>query len=423
MDKKIIKRDVLDDLREHLNKKEISLIIGSRQAGKTTIMRILQEELDKKMENTLFMSMDIERDQQYFKSQNAFINKLNLEFGDRAGVVFIDEIQIKKDAGLFLKGIYDMGIKHKLIVSGSGSIELKEKVHESLMGRKRLFELLTVSFQEFVNFSTEYRYDNRLDEFFSVEKEKTQDLLEKYIVFGGYPRVILENQIAEKQRTIDEIYRSYIEKDISSFLRVEKLGAFRSLVKIMASQIGNLVNYAELANTLNLSVKTVKNYLWYLEKTYIISVLTPYHTNIRKEISKSPVYYFNDIGLRNYAIGLFNGALDGNKGFIFENIIFLFLKNELKAGNREIHFWRTTSKAEVDFVIDSGSALLPIEAKYKELKKPVIKRSLRSFIEKYKPAKALVVNKNLKDQIIIGKTKIKFLPFAELIKEVRYLEF
>lgn len=416
MNKKIIKRDILDELRGHLSKKEISLIVGPRQAGKTTIMQILQEELKRKGKNTLFLSLDFEKDQPYFKSQNAFIDKLNLEFGDSKGIVFIDEIQLKKDAGLFLKGIYDMGIKHKLIVSGSGSIELKEKVHESLMGRKRLFELLTVSFQEFVNFSTEYHYDNRLDEFFSVEKEKTQAMLEKYLVFGGYPRVILENQLREKQHIIDEIYRSYIEKDISSFLRVEKLDAFRSLVKIMASQIGNLVNYAELANTLNLSVKTIKNYLWYLEKTYIISILTPYHTNIRKEISKSPVYYFNDIGLRNYAIGLFNSTLGNNKGSIFENIVFLFLKNELKAKNIKIHFWRTTNKAEVDFVIDSGSTLLPIEIKYSELKNPVIEKSLRSFIEKYQPVEALVVNRNLKDNVIIGKTRVKFLPFVELIK-------
>jgi predicted AAA+ superfamily ATPase len=322
---------------------------------------------------------------------------------------------MKQDAGLFLKGIYDMGIKHKFIVSGSGSIELKEKIKESLMGRKQLFELLTVSFQEFVNFSTQYRYENRLDEFFSVEKEKTQDLLEKYLAFGGYPRVILESQAEEKQLVIDEIYRSYIERDISSFLRVEKLGEFRSLVKIMASQIGNLVNYAELANTLNLSVKTVKNYLWYLEKTYIISILTPYYANIRKEISKSPIYYFNDVGLRNFAIGLFNSALVDNKGFVFENMVFLLLKNKIKNGNREIHFWRTTGKAEVDFVVDSGNVLLPIEVKYKELKKPAVERSLRSFMEKYKPAKALVVNKNLKDQIIINKTKVEFLPFSELI--------
>ena len=416
MNKKIIKRDVLDELRGHLSKKEISLIVGPQQAGKTTIMQIFQEELKRKGKNTLFLSLDFEKDQPYFKSQNAFIDKLNLEFGDSKGIVFIDEIQLKKDAGLFLKGIYDMSIKHKLIVSGSGSIELKEKVHESLMGRKRLFELLTVSFQEFVNFSTEYHYDNRLDEFFSVEKEKTQAMLEKYLVFGGYPRVILENQLREKQHIIDEIYRSYIEKDISSFLRVEKLDAFRSLVKIMASQIGNLVNYAELANTLNLSVKTIKNYLWYLEKTYIISILTPYHTNIRKEISKSPVYYFNDIGLRNYAIGLFNSTLGNNKGSIFENIVFLFLKNELKAKNIKIHFWRTTNKAEVDFVIDSGSTLLPIEIKYSELKNPVIEKSLRSFIEKYQPVEALVVNRNLKDNVIIGKTRVKFLPFVELIK-------
>jgi predicted AAA+ superfamily ATPase len=75
---KIIKRDILDDLRNHLNKKEISLIVGPRQPGKTTIMRILQKELEEKGESTLFMSLDFEKDQPHFESQSAFINKLNL---------------------------------------------------------------------------------------------------------------------------------------------------------------------------------------------------------------------------------------------------------------------------------------------------------------------------------------------------------
>ncbi|NOY35560.1 MAG: ATP-binding protein [bacterium] len=418
MEEKIIKRDILDDLRSHADKKEISLIVGPRQAGKTTIMRILQKELKSKSIQTLFMSLDFEKDQPYFQSQSDFMDKLNLEFQGDRGVVFVDEIQLKKDAGLFLKGVYDMGTKHKIIVSGSGSIELKEKVHESLMGRKRLFELPTVSFSEFVNFSTEYRYDNRLDEFFSLEKGKTDALLKKYLVFGGYPKVVLESRLEEKQNAIDEIYRSYIEKDISSFLRVEKLDAFRSLVKILASQIGNLINYSELSNTLNLSVETVKNYLWYLEKTYIISILTPYYTNVRKEITKSPIYYFNDIGLRNYILGLFGVSLEENKGFVFENLVFLCLKNKFKSSNAEIHFWRTTNNAEVDFVVSSGNKIIPIEVKYKEFKNPLIERSLRSFIEKYNPDGAFVVNKNFKDTVVIGKTKVNFVTLADLISAI-----
>ena len=122
----IIKRTVYDYIFDHLNAKEITLITGPRQAGKTTIMETLKSELDKKGEKTLFLSLDFEKDAPYFKSQISLIDKINLETGgkDRA-FVFIDEIQRKENAGLFLKGIYDMRLPHKFIVSGSGSLELK----------------------------------------------------------------------------------------------------------------------------------------------------------------------------------------------------------------------------------------------------------------------------------------------------------
>lgn len=124
-----IKRYIFQELIEHLPKKEISLIVGPRQAGKTTLMNILQDYLNKKGEKTLFLSLDFERDIPYFKTQLALVQKLNLEFGKKKGYVFIDEIQRKENARLFLKGLYDMNLPYKFIVSGSGSVDLKEKTY------------------------------------------------------------------------------------------------------------------------------------------------------------------------------------------------------------------------------------------------------------------------------------------------------
>jgi predicted AAA+ superfamily ATPase len=162
----IIKRDILGDLRSHLPQKEFTLIVGPRQAGKTTLMLLLRDELKKDRQNTMFLNLDIEADRQFFVSQDKLVKKIDLELGKKGGYVFIDEIQRKENAGLFLKGLYDMGLPHKFIFSGSGSIELKEKIHESLAGRKRVFELSTLSFRELVNFRTGYKYEANLKEFF-----------------------------------------------------------------------------------------------------------------------------------------------------------------------------------------------------------------------------------------------------------------
>ncbi len=410
-----IKRELLSELREHLPQKEISLIVGPRQVGKTTLMLILKEELERKGERTVFLNLDSELDREFFVSQEALIRKLKLELGNEKGYVFIDEIQRKENAGLFLKGIYDMNLPYKFIVSGSGSIELKEKIHESLTGRKRVFELMPVTFSEFVNFKTNYRYEDKLEEFLEIEKQKAEVFLNEYLCFGGYPRVILEEKFKEKIKIIDEIYHSYLEKDISYLLKVERVDAFSSLVKNLASQIGRLVNFSELSTTLGITHQTVKNYFWYAEKTFIIQRLTPYFRNVRKEITKSPQVYFYDLGLRNYALGMFGNVTQSYEfGFLFQNYIFNFLKEKLRYTGAKLHYWRTKDGAEVDFVIERGTEILPIEVKYEKLKKIRIEKSMRSFINKYKPKYALLINLSLDEKINYKNTELRFLPFYKI---------
>jgi len=411
----MIKRTLFEGLKAHLSKKEMSLIVGPWQAGKTTLMLLCKEYLEKEGEETLFLSLDFESDRPFFSSQRELISKIQLELGTKKGFIFIDEIQRKEDAGLFLKGLYDMNLPYKFIISGSGSLELKEKLHESLSGRKRIFELNTLSFREFVDFKTNYAYEKKLQDFFQIEKEKGNALLNEYMNFGGYPRIVLEAERKEKRRILDDIYRSYLEKDIVYLLRLEKSEALSSLLRIMASQIGKLVNYSELSSTLGIAHQTVKNYLWYAEKTFIIHKVSPYHVNIRKEITKSPVIYFLDLGLRNYLLGLFgNVASPLEFSFLFQNIVLLFLKEMLAFEPGDIYFWRTKDKAGVDFIVRIGNRIIPLEVKFTELKKPEVGRSLRSFITKYKPEEAWVINLGLEDRIKIEKTEVMFRAYHEL---------
>lgn len=417
----MIKRQIFEEIKAHLEKKEISFIVGPRQAGKTTLMLLLKEFLEKNGQKTVFFNLDIEADRQFFVSQQALLKKIQLETGEDKTYVFIDEIQRKINAGVFLKGLYDMNLPYKFIVSGSGSVELKERIHESLVGRKRIFNLSVLSFLEFVNYRTDYRYEAKLADYFSLEKGKTKQLLEEYLVFGGYPRVVLAKTQEEKQREINEIYQSYLERDITLFLRVEKTEAFSQLVRLLAGQVGLLINLSELSNTLGISVKTVKDYLWYLEKTFIIEKISPFFRNLRKEITKSPVVYFHDLGLRNYSLNNFLPVQNQIAlGFLFQNFVFNFLKQNIEGTSSYLHFWRTKDRAEVDFVLEKGLTLIPIEVKFKEMRKPEINRGLRSFLEKYRPEKAFIVNLTLQEKIQINRTEVNILPVSSLFFEKNF---
>ncbi len=409
-----INRNIESEIKEHLSAKEFTIITGARQVGKTNLMHRIMNELKSKNKKCLFLNLDFDTDSVYFKSQETLIQKIKLEI-DEEGYVFIDEIQRVENAGLFLKGIYDRNLNYKFIVSGSGSLELKAKISESLMGRKRVFEMMPVNFYEFVNYKTDYKYENKLDLFFSVEGEKKSVLLDEYLNYGGYPRIVTENVKREKLKLTDEIFKSYIEKDLVYLLKIERPDVFILLIKLLSAQTGNFVNYTKLANQLNISVQTLKKYLWYAEKTFCIDYLPPFYTNKVKEITKSPVFYFNDLGFRNYAINLMgNLNLTEQYGFVFQNFVYLLLKNYIRWQNWTIHYWRTTDKAEVDFVINKNTSLLPIEVKYGNINKPTVSRSFRSFIEKYDPDEAWIINRGFKYDFKINNTQVSFIPFFEI---------
>lgn len=410
-----IKRQVLPEIINHLSSKEITLITGARQVGKTTLMKEIQRIQEQKHQKTLYLNLDFDNDFVYFKSQEKFLQKLRLEFGQQAGFVFLDEIQRKENAGLFLKGLYDRDLPYKFIISGSGSMELKEKIHESLTGRKRIFELSTITFREFVNYKTEYRYETRLGDFFTVEPEQTENLLNEYLSYGGYPRIVTEPQEREKQYLINEIYNSYLRKDIAFLLKLDRPELFTKLVQLLAHNTGKILNYTTLASDVGVSIPTVKKYLWYAENTFIIKLIQPFFRNKRKEIKKSPVPYFCDIGLRNFALNEFGQTyFRPRSGYLFQNFIFRILGELDFFHFAQIKFWRTTDQAEVDFVIQAGKDVIPIEVKFAHLKKTSMSRSFQNFIERYQPEKAFVVNLSTQKEFVVGTTTVKVIPFYQL---------
>ena len=412
----LIKRNIIHKLEEHLHRPEITLITGARQIGKTTIMNILQEKLHKQGLPTLFFNLDFERDYKYFVSQDDFLSKIKLEAGNNKIYVFIDEIQRKENAGLFLKGIYDREKHIKLIVSGSGSLELKEKIHESLVGRKRLFELLPVGFEEFINYQTRYKYENQLNMYFETEKETVLHQLNEYLMYGGYPAVVAETKKSEKIQVMNEIFSSYIHKDLSHLLNLDKPENFVKLIEWLSHTAGSSINYSTCSGDIGISVPTLKKYLWYAEHTFIIKRITPFYKNKRKEISKAPGVYFFDLGMKNFAFGNYGVEISRLQASQqFENFIFTILYERLKNTPHQIHYWRTTDMAEVDFVITKGTDTIPVEVKYTHIKEDKPGKSFHSFIDKYQPQIGYIINLTGRFNKKVNNTQIRFIPFFDLL--------
>lgn len=413
-----IKRNITTNITQHLKAKEITIIVGARQVGKTTLLKAIKKDLDAIGENTIFFNLDIQSHQQYFQSQQALLKKIALEFDEQSAYVFIDEIQRKENAGLFLKGLYDSELPYKFIVSGSGSLELKEKIQESLAGRKRLFEMYPVTFEEMVHFKTAYKYEEKLSAFFEIESEKATQLLHEYLNYGGYPRIVVETSVQEKRLLLDEIFSSYLEKDITSLLSLNRPDAFVLLIRLLADRVGSQISFSQLSIETGISLPTVKKYLWYAEKTFITKRVLPFFRNAKKELIKSPELFFVDLGLRNYAINqLGQIGQPYNTGMVFENFIFQLLQEKAKRYGWQVKYWRTKDKAEVDFIIDKGREQIPVEVKYQHLKNNNVSRSFRSFIDKYQPSQAFLVNLSRASEGTIEETAIKIIPYYQLLRD------
>lgn len=417
-----IKRAIFNEITKHLDKKEISLIIGPRQVGKTVLLGQLQKYLaeEKKIpSNAIFsFNLDIIQDRELFESQTEFIKFIKQRSLNQKIYVFVDEAQKVKEAGVFFKGAYDSDLPVKLILTGSSTLEIKSKIFESLTGRKRVFHLFPFSFLEILSFKAPELYGliKKNKKIISYDHKKILEIFYEYSIFGGYPKAAITDNYQEKEVYLKEIFTSYIEKDIIGFLKIESEANFIKLVKLLAAQIGNLINITELSSLVNTDRNTVQRYLSVLEKTFVIHNLPPFFTNARQEIVKNPKIYFIDNGLRNSGLETLQKFFQSreDKGALLENIILKELLILKYANNFNIKFWRSKQKAEVDFIIEKGLDIFPMEIKSNCGGK--MEKSLQGFIERYKPKKAFVVNLDYQGKKTRGETEVNFIYPYELTK-------
>ncbi|MGB9721870.1 MAG: ATP-binding protein, partial [bacterium] len=262
------------------------------------------------------------------------------------------------------------------------------KFHDALVGRKFTFTLYPLNFREFLVFKNKKTLAHNLPaEPFGQKKDPTRFFRDEYIryfteflIFGGYPRVPLENNYEKKEKILSEIVNSYIYRDIRSLFTLGDITKFNNLVKILATQSGSLVNVSELSKIVGISRPTVLNYISILENSFLISSLSPYSKNLRVEVRKANKIYWLDNGLRNYLIGDLTPYLSRtDTGMLLENVIFSGIikrKKELDS----LFYWRTKDKTEVDFVFKRGNKIMPIETKIHA--RP--HRGLVSFMQRYR---------------------------------------
>ena len=294
-------------------------------------------------------------------------------------IVLIDEVQYLANPSNFLKYLYDQySDKLKLIVSGSSGFYIDEKFKDSLAGRKRIFTLPTLGFKEMLYFKerenlTQYVNSGNLPKIYHYE---LINLLQEYLLFGGYPDVVLENKIDEKKAIIEEIANSYVKKDALE-ANMKYPEAYIKIMQMLGAQIGNLLNFSDMGRDLKLNHLTVETYIRVMKKSFHITLIKPFFKNLPKEIRRMSKVYFNDLGLRNHFVRNYDAiALRDDKGALFENYVFrLFLD---RYNEDDIKFWRTQKKQEIDFIIKNQAAF---EVKYSA--HALNEKKYASFAEKY----------------------------------------
>ena len=396
-----VKRFLEVEIGKYLNKREIIAVIGPRQSGKTTLLRHFYENL----KNAIFLDFEDRQTLELFSEDvNSFIEL----YVKKHDFVFIDEFQYAKEGGKNLKYIYDH-CKTKIIISGSSASELSIQSIKFLVGRIFVFTLYPFSFGEYLSCKNKNLYT------ILSGRKLTRPVIERIIpyfnefcIYGGYPRVILSEDKSEKEVVLRNIYNTYFLKEIKEILNLPEDYKLSKLIHALALQIGNIVNYKELAGITGFNHKELLKYLNILEKTFVLNRSLPFYTNKRTELVKSPKAFFLDTGFRNIVIKNFQLIEDRpDKGSLYEN----FAASELVKSGIELKYWRTKSMAEVDFVIEKGS--IPLEIK-SNLTKPNFTKSFVSFLEKYKPKRSFI----LSEKLFAEKNKTKFRPIFSVGREV-----
>ena len=356
----MIERLLRNLIEKRLYRNKAIIIVGPRQVGKTTLLRMLVADTQRKVLMWNCDEPDVGR-----KLAEPTSTELRVEIGD-ADLILIDEAQRVKNIGITLKLMIDNFPEKQLVVTGSSAIELSNSINEPLTGRKYEYVMYPFSAEELIN------------EFGAQDERR---MLERRLVYGSYPEVV--NNAGEEREVLTDLVGSYLYKDIFSFQDVRKPEVIEQLLQALALQVGSEVSFNELGRLLGLNSVTVQRYIDLLEKSFVVFHLRSFSRNVRSELKKSRKIYFWDNGVRNAIIGDFKSlGLRPDVGALWENyVISERLKhNAYNSFYGKSYFWRTQLQQEVDYVEDIDGALHAYEFKWSKTKQP---RLTETFAKNY----------------------------------------
>ncbi len=335
----ILKRSIKEDVISKLFKGKVIIIYGPRQSGKTTFVKNLIKEYD----NSIYFNCDEEDIRNRFTAKSAIFLK-NIIGNNK--LIILDEAQRIENVGMVLKILVDTYPEIQVIVTGSSSFDLENKLSEPLTGRHYDFMLLMPSFSE-IN-DTVLNLENRL-------------------IYGSYPEVLFPKEGDTALERIKSIANDYSMKDILSFSGIRKSDTIIKLLKLLAYQMSGEISFREISQNFGMSVQTIQSYIEILEKAFIVFLVNPYGKNPRTSLKFKKKIYFYDNGLRNALINNFD-SLDvrQDKGALFENYIMSeFRKKKYnEKHNYNIYFYRSYDGDEIDIITQDGSNIQGYECKF-----------------------------------------------------------
>ena len=368
------------NLEKLIKKNKVLVIYGPRRIGKTTL---LKNFLDNTKLKYKLDSGDNLRLQDILKSQDF---PRIIEYVADNKLIALDEAQQIPNIGMGLKIIVDQIDNIYVIATGSSSFELSQQIGEPLTGRKKTIILYPLSQKELKFKYSDYELKEKLNE---------------YLVFGSYPEIITALDKKEKIEVLTEIANSYLLKDILALEKVKSPQLLLKLLQLLAFRLGHQVSLNELANKLNINIRTIERYLDLLEKGFVIKRLGGFSRNLRKEVTGKSKYYFYDNGIRNAIIGQFNDIEDRDDvGALFENFVFMerIKKCAYVQMHRNFYYWRTYDGKEIDLIEEYDGKLFGYEFKWSENKKV---SAPKDWISAYKNTKYKIINrKNYLDFVL-----------------------